>query len=78
MTVSSVSDIMQRGGTMLKTARSERFRTPEGFRQAVDMLERYEIDGLVIIGGDGSYRGGLELAKAGKTVICLPGPLTTI
>jgi len=75
MTVSSVSDIMQRGGTMLKTARSERFRTPEGFRQAVDMLEHYKIDGLVIIGGDGSYRGGLELAKAGKTVICLPGTI---
>ncbi|HWQ79239.1 MAG TPA: 6-phosphofructokinase [Anaerovoracaceae bacterium] len=75
MTVSSVSDIMQRGGTMLKTARSKRFMTPEGFQQAMDMLDNFKIEGLVIIGGDGSYRGGLELAKAGKTVIGLPGTI---
>lgn len=75
MTVSSVSDIMQRGGTALKTARSQRFMTPEGFRQAVDHLEQYKIDGLVVIGGDGSYRGGLALTKAGKVVIGLPGTI---
>lgn len=75
MEVSSVSDIMQRGGTFLKTARSKRFMTPEGFKRAIDMLENFEIEGLVVIGGDGSYRGGLELAKAGKTVIGLPGTI---
>jgi 6-phosphofructokinase 1 len=75
MTVSSVSDIMQRGGTVLKTARSKRFMTPEGFRQALDMLEKFKIEGLVVIGGDGSYRGGLDLTKAGKTVIGLPGTI---
>lgn len=75
MEVSSVSDIMQRGGTFLKTARSKRFMTPEGFKRAIDMLENFEIEGLVVIGGDGSYRGGLELTKAGKTVIGLPGTI---
>ena len=75
MTVSSVSDIMQRGGTVLKTARSQRFMTPEGFQRAVEKLGQFKIDGLGIIGGDGSYRGGLALAKAGKTVVCLPGTI---
>lgn len=75
MTVSSVSDIMQRGGTALKTARSKRFMTPEGFQRAVDMLDNFKIEGLVVIGGDGSYRGGLELSKIGKTVIGLPGTI---
>jgi 6-phosphofructokinase 1 len=73
--VSSVSDILQRGGTWLKTARSKRFMTPEGFQRALDMLENFQIDGLVVIGGDGSLRGGLELTKAGITVIGLPGTI---
>ncbi len=73
--VHSVSDTMQRGGTWLKTARSERFRTPEGFRRALDMLENFEVKGLVIIGGDGSFRGGLELSKGGITVMGLPGTI---
>ena len=73
--VSSVSDILQRGGTWLKTARSKRFVTPEGFQRALDMLENFEIEGLVVIGGDGSYRGGLELTKAGIPVIGLPGTI---
>lgn len=75
MTVSSVSDIMQRGGTTLKTARSKRFMTPEGFQRAVDMLDNFKIEGLVVIGGDGSYQGGLALSKIGKTVIGLPGTI---
>lgn len=73
--VSSVSDILQRGGTWLKTARSKRFMTPEGFQRALDMLENFQIEGLVVIGGDGSLRGGLELTKAGITVIGLPGTI---
>lgn len=75
MNVSSVSDILQRGGTILRTARSQAFMTPEGFRRAVDMLENFEIEGLVVIGGDGSLKGGLELTKAGITVIGLPGTI---
>ena len=75
LAASSVSDILQRGGTWLKTARSKRFMTPEGFQRALDMLQNFEIEGLVVIGGDGSFRGGLELTKAGITVIGLPGTI---
>ena len=59
---SSVGDILHRGGTMLKTARSERFKTPEGIARAAEMLRTFGIEGLVVIGGDGSMRGGVELA----------------
>ncbi len=53
----SVANIIQRGGTILKTARSKEFRTPEGRKIAYDNLKKRGIDGLVIIGGDGSFRG---------------------
>ena len=72
---SSVGDILQRGGTMLKTARSERFRTPEGQAKAVQMLETFGIEGLIVIGGDGSLTGGLELSKRGIKVMGLPGTI---
>lgn len=72
---SSVGDILQRGGTILKTARSERFRTKEGQDKAVEMLERFGIEGLIIIGGDGSLAGGLELSKRGIKVMGLPGTI---
>lgn len=75
MNVSSVSDILHRGGTILKTARSQKFMTPEGFRRAMDMLENFEIEGLVVIGGDGSYKGGLEISQAGIPVMALPGTI---
>ncbi|MEG1930207.1 MAG: ATP-dependent 6-phosphofructokinase, partial [Anaerovorax sp.] len=75
MSTSSVADILQRGGTILRTARSQSFKEPEGFKRALDMLSSFEIEGLVIIGGDGSLRGGLELAKAGITVMGLPGTI---
>lgn len=75
LSLSSVSDILQRGGTMLRTARSIRFMTPEGFQRALDMLENFKIEGLVVIGGDGSLKGGLELSKAGITVMGLPGTI---
>ncbi|MFA5635994.1 MAG: 6-phosphofructokinase [Anaerovoracaceae bacterium] len=75
MEVSSVSDIIQRGGTMLRTARSEEFMEPAGFQRALDMLENFGIDGLVVIGGDGSLRGGLELSEAGVKVMGLPGTI---
>ena len=72
---SSVGDILQRGGTMLKTARSERFRTPEGQEKAVQMLETFGIEGLIVIGGDGSLTGGLALSKRGIKVMGLPGTI---
>jgi 6-phosphofructokinase 1 len=53
----SVSDMIQRGGTMLKTARCEEFKTPEGRKKAYENLKAAEIDGVVIIGGDGSFMG---------------------
>lgn len=71
----SVGDILQRGGTILKTARSERFMTEEGQNHAMNMLETFGIEGLVIIGGDGSLRGGADLAKKGIKVMGLPGTI---
>lgn len=57
LNLSSVADIIQRGGTILRTARSESFRTPEGRRKAAENLQQQGIEGLVLIGGDGSFRG---------------------
>jgi 6-phosphofructokinase 1 len=59
----SVSNIIHRGGTVLKTARSPRFMTPAGMQQAVNNLQQSGVEGLVIIGGDGSFRGAVELSK---------------
>lgn len=59
----SVSGIIQKGGTILKTARSARFMTHEGVQQAANNLKASNIDGLVIIGGDGSFKGAIELSK---------------
>ena len=72
---SSVGDILHRGGTILKTARSERFRTKEGQDRACEMLKNFGIDGLVVVGGDGSLTGGLELSQRGITVMGLPGTI---
>ena len=71
----SVGDILQRGGTILKTARSEKFRTEEGQAQAAAMLDTFGIEGLVVIGGDGSLRGGADLARRGIKVMGLPGTI---
>lgn len=75
MNVASVSDIIQRGGTILRTARSEAFMTPVGFQRALDVLMSFEIEGLVIIGGDGSMKGGLALDRSGVRVMGLPGTI---
>lgn len=58
----SVSNIIQRGGTMLKTARSKRFMTKEGMQQAYYNLKKHDIEGLIVIGGDGTFRGAKEFA----------------
>ena len=71
----SVGDILQRGGTILRTARSERFMTEEGQKHAVDILETFGIEGLVVIGGDGSFKGGLALDKLGIRVMGVPGTI---
>lgn len=72
---SGVGDILHRGGTILKTARSKRFASPEGVRQAARMLDTFDIGGLVVIGGDGSMQGALELQAQGVAVACLPGTI---
>ncbi len=59
----SVANIIQRGGTILKTARSKEFFEPEGRKKAYDNLKKHGIDGLVIIGGDGSFRGAQKFAN---------------
>src|SRR4030095_15598996 len=59
----SVANIIQRGGTILKTARCKEFFTPEGREKAYQNLKKLGIDGLVIIGGDGSFRGAMALSK---------------
>ena len=58
-----VSNIIQRGGTIIRTARSERFRTVEGREQAAENLRGRGVEGLVVIGGDGSFSGGVKLAE---------------
>lgn len=68
----SVGDILQRGGTMIKTARSEEFKTPEGLSRAMLMMKGYQIDGLVGIGGDGTYKGLAKLAEMGMPSIGVP------
>ncbi|MEG2324035.1 MAG: 6-phosphofructokinase [Anaerovoracaceae bacterium] len=75
MTMSSVGEILHRGGTILRTARSQRFKTVEGQKQALNVLEAFGIEGLVVIGGDGSFRGGLDLAKNGIAVMGVPGTI---
>lgn len=75
MSLSSVGDILHKGGTILSTARSERFRTAEGQDHAAKVLDTFGIGGLVVIGGDGSLKGGLELDRRGITVMGLPGTI---
>ena len=75
ISLSSVGDILHRGGTILKTARSERFSTEEGVKRSKVILGTFGIDALIVIGGDGSMRGALELSKLGINVMCLPGTI---
>lgn len=73
---SDVSNIIQRGGTILKTARSAEFRTPAGRMKAVGQLAANEIDGLVVIGGDGSFTGaGLLVQEYDIPVVGIPGTI---
>lgn len=59
----SVANIINRGGTILKTARSKAFLTPEGQQKAFDNLQKHKVDGVVVIGGDGSFKGALEFSQ---------------
>ena len=75
MNMRSVSDIMQHGGTALFTARSPEFNTPEGVQKAANMCREKGIDGVVVIGGDGSFRGARDLTGAGIPCIGVPGTI---
>jgi 6-phosphofructokinase 1 len=76
MGISSVSNIIQRGGTILKTARSEEFKTPEGRSQAFENIKKWDIDALITIGGDGTYRGASDLTREYNIpVIGVPGTI---
>jgi 6-phosphofructokinase 1 len=75
MDLSSVADIIHRGGTTLGTARCEKFMTKEGFNEALETIKYRDIDGLVVIGGDGSFRGAKELSEAGVKTIGIPGTI---
>ena len=72
---SSVSDIIQRGGTILGTARCMEFKTDEGQQKGATICMKHGIDGLVVIGGDGSYRGAQALSRKGINTIGIPGTI---
>ena len=71
----SVGDILQRGGTILRTARSSRFLEDKWVEHGAKMLNAFGIEGLIVVGGDGSFRGGLDLSKKGISVMGVPGTI---
>ncbi|MDC7292448.1 MULTISPECIES: 6-phosphofructokinase [unclassified Butyrivibrio] len=71
----SVSDIIQRGGTILGTARCMEFTTPEGQAKGAEICRKHGIDGMVVIGGDGSYRGAQKLSQQGINTVGVPGTI---
>ncbi len=77
MNLRSVSDIITRGGTILYSARCPEFKTEEGLQKAVATCKKFGIDGMVIIGGDGSFRGARDLSLRGIPCIGLPGTIDT-
>ena len=75
LTARDVSDTIQRGGTILQTARCEEMRTDEGQQKAAAICKKYVIDGLVVIGGDGSFAGAQKLANLGVNTVGIPGTI---
>ncbi|MFD1030401.1 6-phosphofructokinase [Metaplanococcus flavidus] len=70
-----VGDIIQRGGTKLYSARCEEFKSDEGQMRAIEQLKKHGIEGLVVIGGDGSYRGAMALTEKGFPCVGVPGTI---
>ncbi len=70
-----VADIIQRGGTILQTARCKEFTTPEGQKKGADICRQHGIDGMIVIGGDGSFRGAQKLASFGINTVGVPGTI---
>lgn len=75
MDTMSVTDIVQRGGTILFTSRCKEMMTPEGQKNAADICRKHDIDGIVVIGGDGSFRGAQKLSANGINTIGIPGTI---
>lgn len=75
MNVSSVADIIHKGGTILGTARSTEFKNAEGQKRGAQILKDYGIEGLIVIGGDGSYKGAKALSDLGIKTIGIPGTI---
>ena len=75
LNIRSVSDIIHRGGTVLYTARSPLFKTEEGVNLAVENCKKFGIDGIVVIGGDGSFRGARDLSLKGIPCVGVPGTI---
>ncbi len=71
----SVSETLQKGGTILQTARCLEFKTEEGVNKAIEIARVFGLDGLVVIGGDGSFRGARDLCAKGLPTIALPGTI---
>lgn len=75
LTSREVSGILQRGGTILQTARNEEFKTKQGQRKALRRINEHQIDGMVVIGGDGSLRGAMALHNLGVPVVGVPASI---
>ena len=75
MHTTDVSDIIQRGGTILQTARCKEFTTAEGQKKGADICTQHGIDGMIVIGGDGSFRGAQKLASYGINTVGVPGTI---
>ncbi|MED4082146.1 6-phosphofructokinase [Halalkalibacterium halodurans] len=75
MELGSVGDIIHRGGTILYTARCEEFKTLEGQKKGIEQLKKFGIEGLVVIGGDGSFAGAQKLTEHGFPTVGVPGTI---
>lgn len=75
MGANDVSDIIQRGGTILQTARCMEFTTPEGQKLGAEICKKHGIDGVIVIGGDGSFKGAQKLAGLGINTVAIPGTI---
>ena len=75
MTSREVSGILQRGGTILQTARNEEFKTAQGQRKGLRRLNEHDIEGMIVIGGDGSLRGAMALQKLGVPIVGIPASI---
>ncbi|MBQ3038664.1 MAG: 6-phosphofructokinase [Clostridia bacterium] len=75
MDARSVGETLQKGGTILQTARCREFRNIEGVRKGIENAKKEGIEGLVVIGGDGSFRGARDLTREGMSTVALPGTI---